>query len=336
MGIRTPGSDSLSRASAPALSVVVPARNELASLLQTGKALAAALEPLAIEWEWWVVDDGSTDGTADWLAWQVREDRCLRGICLPVHAGKEAAMAAGIAAAAGDWVVVMDADGQHPPALVRDMWARASRGDVDVVQARRASAEGRHWWARLGLAVLARVPGWPPGLDLRLDTDFKLMRRSVARAVQAATLGRPRFFRAAVAARQAPTASLVFHVPPRAAGRSAWSRLRLAGYALDGVVGWTDGPRWWLGALSLLVAATAGLWLAGARIEAPLLPLVGGVTGLAVAASLVVVSWRWPAWFRSHASPAIPIPDSATRTTPGPGPSPTFTVSSEQPTRSSS
>ena len=114
------------------LSVVVPVLNEERGLEPLIARLRPVLEGLGLDWEVVFVDDGSTDATLSALKDIHAEDRRLKAVSLSRNFGKEIAMAAGLKYAAGDAAVLMDADLQHPPELIRDFVERWRAG-FDVV-----------------------------------------------------------------------------------------------------------------------------------------------------------------------------------------------------------
>ena len=105
------------------LSVIVPAFNEQAGLAVTFKTLEQTLAPIAMPFEILFVDDGSRDETWDIIRSLVPVDpkNRVRGVHFSRNFGKEAAIFAGLEAADGDCVVVMDADLQHPPEKIVEM-----------------------------------------------------------------------------------------------------------------------------------------------------------------------------------------------------------------------
>src|ERR1700741_1666540 len=123
------------RRSPPRLSCVIPCRNEAANLELLLPQLQALFARLVSAWEIILVDDGSTDATALRLAAWTRMPG-VRALQLSRNFGKEAALTAGLQAAQGDVVVMMDADLQHPPALI-ETFVEQWRDGADVVYALR-------------------------------------------------------------------------------------------------------------------------------------------------------------------------------------------------------
>src|SRR5689334_2184562 len=105
----------------PLVSVIIPGLNEAPNLPALHDELRRACDPLPYRFEWLFVDDGSTDRTAEVLAELRQTDERLRYVLLSRNFGKEAALSAGLAYAAGDAVILMDGDLQHPPALIPEL-----------------------------------------------------------------------------------------------------------------------------------------------------------------------------------------------------------------------
>jgi len=124
--------------------VVVPVYNHGRTAREVVRAAAA------LGWPVWVVDDGSTDGGSDGLE-AAPGVRVLRH---PVNRGKGAALLSGFRAAAGhaDWVITLDADGQHDPQDVPGLTAAIPAGQrpIAIGQRQRMAAEGAPWTSRFG------------------------------------------------------------------------------------------------------------------------------------------------------------------------------------------
>jgi len=238
------------------LSCVIPCWNEAANLVVLLPLLVHVLSALAGEWEIIVVDDGSTDNTAEALRdWWMRGSG-VRLIELSRNFGKEAALTAGLRAAQGDAVILMDADLQHPPAMLRQM-VRHWRGGADMVYAARINRDdeprlkrwGASWFYRLVNASRVKVP---PAAG-----DFRLMDRGVVDALLALP-ERNRFMKGLYAWVGFNSVGVPYEPPPRANGKSHFSLLELLKLSVDGLTAFTTWP---LRAVSVagLVIALSGL-----------------------------------------------------------------------------
>jgi len=117
----------------PALTVLIPCLNEEGNVPRLASELLPALEALDLSWEAVLVDDGSTDGTAQALSRLTRADARLRVLSHPSNRGLGAALRTGLAAAAGEWTVVLDADLTFPPTAVAVLLAEQRRTGADCV-----------------------------------------------------------------------------------------------------------------------------------------------------------------------------------------------------------
>ncbi|MCX7172122.1 MAG: glycosyltransferase family 2 protein [Proteobacteria bacterium] len=133
---------------APELSVVVPAFNEAEGIGAFLERLADILRGCCSAFEIWVIDDGSRDATWEQLRAAQQHLPELRGVRFTRNFGKEAAILAGLRQARGRAVIVMDADGQHPPGLLPQMLAPWRDGRAQIVAAQKVTRDGDGWRAR--------------------------------------------------------------------------------------------------------------------------------------------------------------------------------------------
>jgi glycosyltransferase involved in cell wall biosynthesis len=243
------------RDGAVTLSCVVPCHNEAGNLDLLLPQLCETLPRLAGRWEVILVDDGSTDGTAavmrDWA--QLPGFRMLQ---LSRNFGKEAALTAGLRAAAGDVVVMMDADLQHPPGLIPEMLARWRAG-ADVVFAQRRSREDEPLLKRAGTRLFYRLLNRFDRVKIPEGAgDFRLLDRRAVDALLALP-ERNRFMKGLYAWIGFDTVALPYMPQPRAHGHSQFSALRLLGLSIDGLTAFANWPLRIVGALGTLLALIA-------------------------------------------------------------------------------
>jgi dolichol-phosphate mannosyltransferase len=242
------------------LSVVVPCFDEAPVIRETHARLVAALACIAdARFEIVYVDDGSGDRTLSMLRALQQADPRVRVISLSRNFGQQIAGAAGLEHAAGDAVVLIDADLQDPPEVIPEMVERWRAG-VDVAYGARTEREGetplKRWTAKTYCRTLNRLAD----VDIPLDTgDFRLMDRKVVDALLAMP-ERDRFVRGMVAwagFRQEP---VHYGRSARFAGRTKYSLTRMLRLASDGILSFTMAP---LRLAFFMGLATAGLALAG-------------------------------------------------------------------------
>lgn len=251
------------RSLTPSISCVVPAYNEAANLPALLHALTATLRTLTPRWEVIVVDDGSRDATAQVMRPWLREAG-VRYLALSRNFGKEAALSAGLEHAAGEVVVMLDADGQHPLDLLPAMLEGWQRG-ADAVCAVRENRADESWAKRAGTALFYRIVNAGSPVPIPQDAgDFRLMDRRVVDALLSLP-ERNRFLKGLYAWVGYRTEFIRYVPLARASGSSSFSLARLLALALTGVTAFSTLPlRLWsgLGALIAVAAIGYGGWIA--------------------------------------------------------------------------
>ena len=236
----------------PEISIVIPAFNESANLGPLVARLLSSLPSPDCTCEIVIVNDGSTDATAQTLLQLERLHPQVRSIQFARNFGKEAALAAGMQAATGRAVLFMDADLQHPPELVAQM-VNAWRQGAHVVNAikRRRGAEPLiyRWCAKLfnhGMSASLQF-------NMAGASDYKLLDRRVIQALLDCP-ERVRFFRGMVAWVGFRQESIMFDVATRHAGETSWSTPALVRYTLRNLLAFSSAPLYWVAATGLAMA----------------------------------------------------------------------------------
>ena len=224
----------------PTISVVVPAYNEATGLEVFHCRLSRALADLD-NWEVVYVNDGSTDATLAAIQTLRQTDDRVAVVSLSRNFGKETAITAGLDHAAGDAVVVIDADLQDPPELIPELIA-SWRAGFDMVYAKRRSRIGESWLKRGTAHGFYRLMQHMGDLRLPQDTgDFRLMSRRVVDAVRQLR-EQHRFMKGLFAWVGYPTTFVPYDREPRCAGASKWSYWKLWNLALEGITSFTVMP----------------------------------------------------------------------------------------------
>jgi polyisoprenyl-phosphate glycosyltransferase len=246
----------------PRISCVVPAYNEARNLPALLAELTPALEALSDAWEVIVVDDGSRDETALVMQPWLRQPG-VRYLRLSRNFGKESALTAGIDHAGGDVVVLLDADLQHPPAMIARMLL-AWRDGADMVCAARSSREDESFLKRLGSSAFYWLVNHRTAVTIPVDAgDFRLMDRSVIDALKALP-ERNRFMKGLYAWVGFRTEVIDYMPAERFAGESSFSLRGLARLAFTGVTAFSNFPlRLWsgVGVIIALMALFFGVWI---------------------------------------------------------------------------
>lgn len=244
------------------ISVVLPVYNEGMHLEKSVKEILRHLEATGHAHEIILVDDGSRDVTWETMLLLAEADPRIRGLRLSRNFGKEAAMSAGLHAAQGDAVIVMDADLQHPPRLIPEMvalWKNERAHVVDAVKQRRAREPMlRRWGAALFNAIMRKTTG----VDIADASDFKLIDRKVIECWKQMPECQT-FYRGMIEWLGFRHIRLPFDVQERVEGQSSWSYVKLAALSLNAVTSFTTLPLQLvtlLGVLFLMGALLMGVW----------------------------------------------------------------------------
>ena len=223
------------------LSIVVAFYNEekaIAPFFAEMDRVAAGLDcPL----EFVCVNDGSRDQTLELLKAELAKCRPMKIVNFARNFGKEAAMTAGLEQAKGAAVVVIDADLQDPPALIKDFLAKWREG-YDVVYGVRASRESDSLFKRATAGAFYRVFNSIASVPIPHDAgDFRLMDRRVVDALLALP-ERNRFMKGLFAWVGFKQTGVEFVREARVAGKTSWNFLRLWNFAVDGLTSFSIVP----------------------------------------------------------------------------------------------
>lgn len=225
------------------LSLVIPAYNEEDSIPIFYKETQNIISDLPnMEVEYLFVDDGSGDNTLEVLRDLNKRDAQVHYISFSRNFGKEAAIYAGLENANGDYVAIMDADLQDPPALIPEMLRIVIEEGYDCVGTRRIDRKGepviRSWFARLFYKVINKLSKTEVVDGAR---DYQLMNRKVVKAVL--SMGEyNRFSKGIFGWVGYKKKWLEYENVERAAGESKWSFLSLFIYALNGIIAFSTAP----------------------------------------------------------------------------------------------
>jgi len=233
------------------ISVVAPCYNEEEALPIFYDTFVKETADMPVEWEFVFVDDGSKDGTlAGFRALHQKDDR-VHYISFSRNFGKESAMYAGLEAATGDYIAIMDVDLQDPPALLPDMLRGIEEDGFDCVATRRVTRKGeppiRSWFARAFYKLMGKISRTEIVDGAR---DFRLMTRQMVDAILSMK-EYSRFSKGIFSWVGFDTKWLEYENIERSAGETKWNFWKLLIYSIDGIIGFSTMP--------LAIASVAGV-----------------------------------------------------------------------------
>lgn len=225
------------------ISIIVPCYNEEQVLLLFYQETEKAVRDIeTAECEFIFIDDGSRDHTPDILDSLVYKDKRCKYLSFSRNFGKEAAMYAGLQHAGGDYCVFMDADLQHPPSLLKEMYQVLKNEGYDCCAGFREDRNGegkvRNFLSRCFYKVINRL------CDLNMSDgagDFRMMNRAMADSILEFKEYN-RYMKGIFSFIGFDTKWIPFCNVERAAGDSKWSMKSLFKYALDGIFSFSTAP----------------------------------------------------------------------------------------------
>ena len=225
----------------PSISVVAPLYNEAENVDRFVAELLATLGALGEPFEIVLVDDGSSDDTWCRIQDAARREPSIKGLSLLRNFGHQSALLAGLGHASGRAVISMDADLQHPPALIPELLA-AWRAGHRVVHTQRLDSEDtgrfKRWTSRGFYRVFSALSGFdlPPG-----SSDFRLLDSEILDAILAMRDPEP-FLRGLIHWMGCPSTTVAFRARPRHAGASKFDLRRMLRLSVAGLVSFTTLP----------------------------------------------------------------------------------------------
>ncbi len=233
------------------ISVVVPCYNEEQVLPELFKRITKAAITWNLDWDVVCIDDGSTDSTYDFLRSQHKKDKRWKLVSLSRNFGHQAAITCGLNYATGDAVIILDADLQDPPEVLKDFIKKWRQG-YEVVYAVRTQRKESSF-KKLGYWLFYRFLQKISQIQIPLDSgDFCLMDRKVVNVLNQMP-EQNRFVRGLRAWAGFKQIGVVYERKPRFAGDSKYPFKKLLKLAMDGVLSFSAVP--------LTLASYFGLWI---------------------------------------------------------------------------
>lgn len=226
----------------PKISVdlVIPVYNEEGVVEQTYAEICRVIDASPHKFTVYYIDDGSEDSTVASLNALAEKDKRVVVLELSRNFGHQAALTAGLDAAQGDFVISMDADGQHPPEMIPQMIALFEQG-YDIVQAQRVEDSGLSF-KRITSSAFYKLINAISGTEMVPGAaDFRGMSRQAVDALKSMPEYH-RFLRGMVSAMGYKSVILPYHETKRVAGRTKYSLGKMFRLAMDAIFSFSLVP----------------------------------------------------------------------------------------------
>lgn len=222
------------------LSVVIPSYNEEENIESTAKTIGDILTDAGIDYELVFVSDGSKDNTFPIVKTLSEKDSRIRGLQFSRNFGKESAIFAGLSAARGDCVAVIDCDLQHPPQTLVEMYRLWEEG-YEVVEGIKSSRGKESLIHKMFVGIFYGIMSALMKVDMNATSDFKLLDRKAVDALLSLNESNT-FFRALSFWVGFKSTSVEYDVQERTKGKSKWSFAGLVKYAISNTTSFTTAP----------------------------------------------------------------------------------------------
>lgn len=229
------------------VSIVVPCYNEQEVLPMFYEEITKVTDKMKsdnpeLDFEFLFVNDGSKDKTLEIFRTLADKDKRVRYISFSRNFGKESGMFAGLKNSKGDYVVVMDADLQHPPAFLPEMYKYVKSGEYDCATTRRVSRKGeskiRSWFAMKFYRIMNKISQTE---IVDGAQDFRFMTRQMVDAILSMSEYN-RFSKGIFSWVGFSVKYIEYENVERAAGTTAWSFWGLFKYSLEGIIAFSTAP----------------------------------------------------------------------------------------------
>jgi len=262
------------------LSLVVPVFNEQEVMPESFRRTKAAMEALGYDYEIIYIDDGSRDATWDILSSIAKDDPQVIALRFSRNFGHQLAVTAGMDAADGDAVIIMDADLQDPPEVIGDM-VKAWQQGADIAYGKRTKRHGETVMKKLTAWCYYRLLSAMSAYPIPLDTgDFRLLDKKVAEKFRELR-EHNRFLRGMSAWMGYNAVPVEYVRHERAAGKTKYTLRKMLKLAADGIFGFSSRP------LSMITYLGIGTLAAA---------FMGMVITAVCAATVGAAGWLWGLW----------------------------------------
>lgn len=248
------------------LSIVIPIYNEAGNIRLLYDRLTAVVQPMQLKYELIFVNDGSKDASIEIIKLLAEKDDNVKYINFSRNFGHQIAVTAGIDHAAGKAVVLIDADLQDPPELIKDLYQKWSDGN-EVVYAQRKQRKGEGILKKVTAKLFYRLLRKMTSVKIPVDTgDFRIMDRKVVDVLKQMP-EQHKFLRGQISWIGFRQTYVLYERDQRNAGQTGYTYRKMLRFALDGITSFSDAPLKFASLAGFIVSGIAFLLILYALYE---------------------------------------------------------------------
>ncbi|TAF35260.1 MAG: glycosyltransferase [Cytophagales bacterium] len=242
------------------ISVIVPTYNEEGNLDLLHTRLSEVMQRIGQPYELIFINDGSKDRTLELERALAQKDPCVKYIDLSRNFGHQIAVSAGLDAARGQAIVIIDADLQDPPELIIDMYAKLRTG-FHVVYAKRKARQGENFMKKFTAKLFYRLLSRITSFSIPVDTgDFRIMDKKVVDALKQMPESN-KFLRGQIAWIGFNQTFVEYDRQQRHAGTTGYTYKKMINFALNGITAFSNAPIKWVTMAGFMVSVVAFLMI---------------------------------------------------------------------------
>ena len=236
------------------ITIIVPIFNEEDNIHLLESRLTAVAETMGVSYELLFVNDGSRDNSITLIKELAQKNSRIKFIDFSRNFGHQVAVTAGMDAAKGKAVVIIDADLQDPPELISELYDKMKEG-FQVVYAKRKQREGESFLKKLTAKLFYRILKRITSINIPVDTgDFRIMDRKVVEVLKAMP-EKNKFLRGQIAWIGFNQTFVEYDRSERNAGQTGYTYRKMIRFAMDGITSFSNFP--------LKVASVLGFVVSG-------------------------------------------------------------------------
>jgi dolichol-phosphate mannosyltransferase len=225
----------------PDLSIVIPIFNEEMNLVPLNERIQNALLPLGLAHEIIYVNDGSKDASLGIIRGLSESNPSIKYIDFSRNFGHQIAITAGLEYARGSRIIIMDGDGQDPPELIPQLYAKSLEG-FEVVYAKRKKRKGESWLKKITAKLFYRFLANITNIEIPLDTgDFRLIHQKVQRVLKNMP-EQHKYLRGQIAWIGFNATSVEYDREERMGGNTKFTYSKMMRFATDGISSFSNWP----------------------------------------------------------------------------------------------